>query len=130
MCAGSHNRYRTQWQGRRPRPDRADQIGTLLPLDEVNRFPSGEGLGLLGEESRGDDYCPLGALRRHHPEGLSHHLDPNLVDLPMFTLDNEIVPVLSEDQVHSPIGAVPPGAGDRVALPTVGLPHQRLELLP
>jgi hypothetical protein len=103
--------FRTRWSGfrvvdvvvRLPVPSRPNQIRKRFPIDELDSGLPGKLSCLPGELSAGNDEPSRCALGRDHTIQLPRHTDANLQRTPMLTLHQVPLPILGDDEVHSPI---------------------------
>ena len=110
--------------------DRVNQLHHLLPFDQIKRLSFGEGLGLLGEHAGGDNDGSCGLVSIDEAKHLPGNIDSNLQSLPLFTLYQKAIPVLSQPEVHSTVCACAFILQDQIPLAPECLPDQFLELLP
>src|SRR5208283_4550013 len=73
-------------------------------LDQLHRFSSGKFAGLLGELTGTNDDSARCAFGGDYPVEFPRHLDSDFIHSPIFTLNEKMLAILSQDQVNSAIG--------------------------
>lgn len=110
--------------------DRLDEGEQLRPVNEMDGFASSKVMGVASEAAGGDEDGQVGFFGGHEAEHFSDYRRANGKDLPLFALDERLLPVFVHGQVHATIGTPAKEIFDVIALAAVRLGNEVFKVFP